>query len=104
MAFYIPKQVYPTITTNKMTNPTPKKSRRSNTKSSNSNRSKREISGFISNNTFDKDIIADANHQEDFIQEIEISENKMRRMKEMEWAIRMNNISANIGDNDYNSE
>ena len=81
MAFYIQKTVYPTITTNKMTNPIPKKSRRSNTRSSNSNRSKRELAGFLQNEPFNEDSLNNVSQLEDFTQEIELSEKKMRQKR-----------------------
>lgn len=101
MAFYVQKTVYPTITTNKMTNPSPKKSRRSNSKSSNSNRSKRELAGFLQNEPFNEEsLINVSQYEEGFTPEIELSEKKMRQIKERDWAIRMNNISYTSSDND----
>ena len=93
MAFYVQKAVYPTITTNKMTNPSPKKSRRSNSKSSNSNRSKRELAGFLQNEPFNEESLINVSQHEGFTPEIELTEKKMRQIKERDWAIRMNNIS-----------
>ena len=99
MAFYVQKAVYPTITTNKMTNPSPKKSRRSNSKSSNSNRSKRELAGFLQNEPFNEESLINVSQLEDSTSEIELTEKKMRQIKELEWVIRMNNIYTS-SDND----
>ena len=90
MAFYVQKTVYPTITTNKMTNPSPKKSRRSNSKSSNSNRSKRELAGFLQNEPFNEESLINVSQHEGFTPEIKLTEKKMRQIKDRTWAIRMN--------------
>ena len=101
MAFYVQKAVYPTITTNKMTNPSPKKSRRSNSKSSNSNRSKRELAGFLQNEPFNEESLINVSQHQGFTPEIELTEKKMRQIKERDWAIRMNNISYTSSEDVY---